>query len=44
MQAAQLKVFLAKLKSDPLLQSQLTAEGADIVSIAKVASLFIDSN
>ena len=44
MQAAQLKVFLAKLKSEPLLQSQLTAEGADTVSIAKVASLFIDSN
>lgn len=44
MQAAQLKVFLAKLKSEPLLQSQLTAEGADIVSTAKVASLFIDSN
>ncbi len=44
MQAAQLKVFLAKLKSEPLLQSQLTAEGADIVSIAKVASLFIDSS
>ena len=44
MQAAQLKVFLAKLKSEPLLQSQLTAEGADIVSITKVAALFIDSN
>ncbi|KZR64905.1 hypothetical protein [Prochlorococcus sp. MIT 1306] len=44
MQAAQLKVFLAKLKSEPLLQSQLTTEGADIVSTAKVASLFIDSN
>ena len=44
MQAAQLKVFLAKLKSEPLLQSQLTAEGADIVSTAKVAALFIDSN
>ena len=44
MQAAQLKVFLAKLKSEPLLQSQLTAEGTDIVSAAKVASLFIDSN
>lgn len=44
MQATQLKVFLAKLKSEPLLQSQLTAEGADIVSIAKVASLFIGSN
>ena len=43
MQAAQLKAFLAKLKSEPLLQSKLTAEGADIVSIAKVASLFIDS-
>jgi len=44
MQAEQLKVFLAKLKSEPLLQSQLTAEGADIVSTAKVAALFIDSN
>ena len=44
MQAAQLKVFLAKLKSEPLLQSQLTAEGADIVSTAKVAALFINSN
>ncbi len=44
MQAAQLKVFLAKLKSEPLLQSQLTAEGTDIVSITKVAALFIDSN
>lgn len=39
----QLKVFLAKLKEEQILKAQLLAEGADIVSLAKVAANFIES-
>jgi predicted ribosomally synthesized peptide with nif11-like leader len=43
MSQEQLKAFLEKVKSDPSLQEQLKAEGADPVAIAKAAGFSIDS-
>lgn len=42
MNAAQLNAFIAKLKSEPSLQNQLTQEDINIVSTAKVAAAFIE--
>ena len=41
MSEEQLKAFIAKVQSDPSLQEQLKAEGADPVAIAKAAGFSI---
>ena len=42
MSEEQLKAFIAKVQSDPSLQEQLKAEGADPVAIAKAAGFTIN--
>ena len=41
MSEEQLKAFIAKVQSDPSLQEQLKAEGADPVAIAKAAGFTV---
>ena len=41
MSEEQLKAFIARVKSDPSLQEQLKAEGADPVAIAQAAGFTI---
>ena len=41
MSEEQLKAFIAKAQSDPSIQEQLKAEGADLVAIAKAAGFTI---
>ena len=41
MSIEQLKAFIAKAQSDPSIQEQLKAEGADLVAIAKAAGFTI---